>query len=100
MDEDHALNPEGRKRLLAQLGNMVKSGRVTETEAAQLRAAIDDDTFDKTVQGIRIRHAEAHLDAAVEGGQMTHEEANAHLEKLRSGEHPRSLRAHLRRLIP
>jgi hypothetical protein len=98
VDEDHPFGAEGRARLIKQLDKMVESGRVTETEAARLRAAGDSDEFDDAARDIRVRHAGAHLTAAVEGGDMTQEEANAHLESLKDGEHPRSLRAHLRKL--
>jgi len=69
MNEDHQLGARARERLLEQLGRMVETGRVTETEAARLRAATDSDEFDDAARDIRVRHAGAHLDAAVEGGQ-------------------------------
>ena len=100
MNEDHQLDAKGRERLLKQLDKMVASGRVTETEAARLRTAAGSDEFDSASRDIRVRHARAQLNAAVEGGQMTQEEADAHLEGLKRGEHSRSLRAHLRRLLP
>ena len=100
MNEGHQLDAKGRERLLKQLDKMVASGRVTETEAARLRAAAGSDEFDQAAREIRVRHAGEHLNAAVEGGQMTQEEANAHLEGLRRGEHSRFLRAHLRSLLP
>jgi polyhydroxyalkanoate synthesis regulator phasin len=100
VNEDHQLDATGRERLLKQLDKMVASGRVTETEAAQLRAARDSDEFDQAARDIRVRHAREHLNAAVEGGQMTQQEANSHLEGLKRGEHSRSLRAHLRSLLP
>lgn len=99
-EEDHQLGPKGRERLLKQLDKMVASGRVTETEAARLRAATHPDEFDNAARDIRVRHAGAHLTAAVQSGGMTQEEASAHLESLKNGEHPRSLRAHLRSLLP
>jgi outer membrane protein TolC len=100
VNEDHQLDATGRERLLKQLDKMVASGRVTETEAAQLRAARDSDEFDQAARNIRVRLAREHLNAAVEGGQMTQQDANSHLEGLKRGEHSRSLRAHLRSLLP
>jgi polyhydroxyalkanoate synthesis regulator phasin len=99
VNEDHQLDENGRERLLKQLDKMVASGRVTENEAARLRAATGSDEFDNAARDIRVRHAREHLNAAVEGGQMTEEEANAHLEGLKRGEHSRSLRAQLRSLL-
>ena len=74
MTEDHELGQKERERLLKQLDKMVESGRVTETEAAQLRTAADPGEFDRAVRAIRVRHER--------------------------GEHPKSLRAHLRKLLP
>ncbi|MHB1533891.1 MAG: hypothetical protein ACYC1D_04605 [Acidimicrobiales bacterium] len=77
---------------------MVASGRVSEQEGERLRAAGGPDEFDAVVGEIRVRHAGARLDAAVAGGAMSQEEADANLARLRNGEHPRSLREHLRSL--
>ncbi len=95
---ENQTGPKSRERILERLDKMVASGRVTETEAARLRAAAEPDQFDEAVRGIRVRHAAARLEAAVEGGQMTQEEAAGYLERLRKGEHPRSLRTHLGKL--
>jgi hypothetical protein len=101
MSEDvNQIGPGRREKLLEGLDRMVESGQVTETEAARLRTAADPDEFENAVRGIRVRHAGAKMDAAVEGGNMTQEEANANLARLEAGEHPRSLRAHLRKLPP
>jgi hypothetical protein len=77
---------------------MVRSGQITAEEATDLRAATDADDYQAAVVRIRTRHARARLDAAVEAGKMTHAEANANLEQLQTGEHPRGLRAHLRKI--
>jgi hypothetical protein len=100
MGEDREPRAKSRKRLLGQLDQMVKAGRVTETEAARLRAARNAGDFDETVREIRVRHAGAHLAEAIESGEMIQAEADAHLAGLRNGEHPRSLRARLRALRP
>ncbi len=97
-DLENEKGPKSRARILERLDKMVASGRVTETEAARLRAAVDANQFDEAVRGIRVRHAGARLDAAVEGGQMTQAEAAGYLERLKKGEHPRSLRTHLTNL--
>jgi len=102
MDEElgNQSGPAGRKRLIESLDRMVKAGRVTEQEAAQLRGAVEPDEFDSAVRKIRVRHAGPRLAAAVESGKMTAEEANDLLARLEKGEHPKGLRAHLRRLVP
>jgi len=84
-------------RLLARLDHMVERGRVTEAEAAALRAAGDPSAVDAAVGAIRLRHASPKLVEAVEQGAMSEGEVEAFRERLRRGEHPRSLRAHLRR---
>ena len=89
---------KNRSRLLERLDRMVASGQVTDTEAAQLRAAETEDEFDAAVTAIRTRHAGARLRAAVDDGHMSEEEAEANLARIRAGEHPRGLRALLGRL--
>jgi len=84
-----------RKRLVDQLDKMVESGKVTEDEAKRVRAASGPAEFDDVTRDISVRHAKARLDAAVEDGGMSQEEADGFLSRLRNGEHPRSLRAHL-----
>jgi hypothetical protein len=90
--------PKNRERLLERLEHMVGSGQVTAEEATDLRAAANDEDFDAAVVRIRTRHARVRLDAAVEAGQMTQAEASANLEQIKKGEHPRGLRAHIRKI--
>lgn len=98
MKDDFATGPKSQERILPRLDKMVASGRVTETEAAGLRAAGQPEEFEAAVRSIRLRHAGARLDAAVEGGQMTRQEADGYRDRLAKGEHPRSLRTHLTNL--
>jgi hypothetical protein len=98
MNDDFApTTPKNRKRLLERLDHMVRSGQVTEEEATDLRAATNDEDYDAAIVRIRTRHAKARLDAAVQAGQMTQAEANANLDEIQRGMHPRGLRAHLRK---
>ncbi|MBJ7608865.1 MAG: hypothetical protein JF887_05475 [Candidatus Dormibacteraeota bacterium] len=94
-DFENPTEPKSRERIVQRLDKMVASGRVTETEAARLRAAAEPDQFDEAVRSIRVRHAGVRLDAAVESGEMTQEEADGYLTRLKQGEHPRGLRSHL-----
>jgi hypothetical protein len=89
---------KNRDRLLQQLDHMLDSGQVTVEEATALRAATSAEDYEAAMIKIRTRHAQARLDAAVEAGQMTQAEANANIEQLQKGEHPRGLRAHLRKI--
>ena len=84
------------ERILQQVDSMVASGRITEGEAAELRATAGTPRFHAVVGAIRARHAGAHLDAAVAAGDMSQAEADADLARLRRGEHPQGLRATLR----
>ena len=84
------------QRIIEQMDKMVESGRITEEEAAQLRATEGTADFEAAVGAVRARHAGAHVEAAIADGEMSQEEADAYLERLRSGEHPEGLRARLR----
>ena len=83
-------------RVLAQLHKMVQAGRITEDEAARLRAAAGTSEFDRVMGEIRARHASSRLEAAVRSGEMTEDEATHHLERIEQGEHPSGLRSRLR----
>ncbi|MGH9077646.1 MAG: hypothetical protein ACRDY0_09390 [Acidimicrobiales bacterium] len=91
---------ENGGRLLERLDRMVEKGQVTAEEAGRLRAAETDGDFDAAVVAIRGRHAGVRLSAAVDAGQMSQAEDDANLERIRRGEHPRGLRAHVARLAP
>ena len=86
-----------RNGLLKQLDRLLASGRLTTAEADRLREATNQDEFNAAARDISLRHAQAQLDAAVEAGELTKEEARIQLEALRSGEHRRTLRGHSRR---
>jgi hypothetical protein len=85
------------ERLLEQLDSMVESGRITHDEAARLRATEGTPEFDAVVGAIRARHAGAHMESAIAEGDMSREEADGYLDRLRGGEHPEGLRARLRK---
>jgi polyhydroxyalkanoate synthesis regulator phasin len=85
------------ERITEQVDKMVKSGRITEEEAARLRATEGTVDFDAAVGAIRARHASAHVEGAIAEGEMSQEEADGYLERLRNGEHPEGLRARLRK---
>jgi hypothetical protein len=84
------------RRMLDRLDSMVAAGRITSEEAAQLRAAEGSPGFDDVVARIRARHAQAHTDPAVAEGRMSHEEADALLERVLAGEHSAELRKQVR----
>jgi polyhydroxyalkanoate synthesis regulator phasin len=94
-EPDDTTGVNRRRRLLEQLDSMVGSGRVTDEEAARLRAAHGAEEFDEVVRDISVRHARLRLDTAVEDGSLSQEEAARFIERLQAGEHPRSLRARL-----
>ena len=51
------------ERIIQQVDRMVAAGRITEEEAAELRATEGTPGFDAVVGAIRARHAGAHLQA-------------------------------------
>lgn len=89
-----------RAQLLDNLDKMVAAGRVTKVEAERLRAAAKPGDFDDAARDIRRRHVTAKVDAAVEDGSLSNQEAEAILERLQNGEDPRFLRGLRRRLRP
>jgi polyhydroxyalkanoate synthesis regulator phasin len=89
-----------QERIIEQVEKMVRSGRITEEEAEQLRATEGTADFDSAVGDIRARHAEAHMEGVIAQGEMSQEEADGYLVRLRDGEHPEGLRARLRKHRP
>jgi polyhydroxyalkanoate synthesis regulator phasin len=85
-----------QERIIGQLDKMLESGRITPEEADLLRATEGTTEFEGAIASIRARHAAAHMEGAVAKGDMTREESDAYLERLRKGEHPEGLRARLR----
>jgi polyhydroxyalkanoate synthesis regulator phasin len=84
------------QRIIEQIDTTVAAGRITEDEAQHLRATEGTADFAAAVGAIRARHAGAHMKSAIAEGEMTQQEADAYLERLRQGEHPEGLRARLR----
>ena len=84
------------QRMMERLDAMVSIGRITDEEAAQLRAAHGTPAFDEVVAGIRARHAQAHTDPAVADGRMSQDDADGLLERVRAGEHTAELRKQVR----
>jgi len=84
------------ERILQQLDKMVGSGQMTPQEAERLRGAQGKPEFEAVVLDVRLRHAGERLHAAVSAGQMSQQEADDQLDRLRRGEHPKGLRARLR----
>ena len=79
------------------MDRLVASGRVTPQEAVRLQAEDPAETASALAE-IRVRHARAVLDAAVEAGEIDPSEVHALLDRLRSGEHPAELRTRINRL--
>jgi hypothetical protein len=94
---DEARSRRWPVRVPRRLDKLVASGRITAREAEHLRAGAPEEV-DGAVVGIRVRHAGARLDAAVAAGELSREEADSILDRLRAGEHSPELRARLNRL--
>jgi hypothetical protein len=84
------------KRLMQSAERLVKSGRLSSEEAIRLRAADDAGEADAVVSDIRVRHAQASLQAAVEEGAISSEDAEGLLARVRAGEHSAALRSHIK----
>jgi polyhydroxyalkanoate synthesis regulator phasin len=89
-----------QERIIEQVDKMVRSGRISEGEAERLRATEGTADFEAAVGDIRARHAKAHMEGAIAQGEMSQEEADGYLVRLRDGEHPDGLRARLRKHRP
>ena len=87
---------EEQQRVLRQLDRMVAAGRVTAQEAERLRSARDPAAFESVLAEIRVRHAGASLEAAVQAGELTAAEAEDLRHRIGHGDHPRGLRRQLR----
>jgi polyhydroxyalkanoate synthesis regulator phasin len=96
---DNHGQPRSRARVLERLDAMVASGRITQEEAARVRAAEESGEFDVAVREIRLRHARARLDQVVEDGRVTKAEADALRERLNKGDDPRIVRSLGRRAV-
>ena len=94
---DHSRH-EGRRRA-GRVDKMLAAGRITEAEAARVRAAADDETLDDAIREIRGRHVRGWLVAAVADGRVDEDDVSDALERLDRGEDPRSIMA-LRRRRP
>jgi polyhydroxyalkanoate synthesis regulator phasin len=84
-------------RIITQLDKMVQTGQMTADEAQSIRNAEGTPEFEEALLDVRLRHAATRLDGAVADGEMTREEADGQLQRLRDGEHPKGLRARLGR---
>lgn len=91
------VNQRSAGRLFGRLEKMVAAGRITDEEAARLRAAAESGDLDAEVGRIRRGHVHAKVEAAVEEGSLTAAEAEKVLEQVENGAHPRVLRTLLRR---
>ncbi len=71
---------------------LVKAGRLTEEDAARLRAVEETDELHDVAREIQLRHARKRVGEAVQEGILTEEEARTSLDRLADGEDPRFLR--------
>lgn len=94
---DSPLTPRAYKAVLKGLDRLVRSGRMTEEEAARIRDAPDASALQEAVLAVRVRHAGGAVDAAVADGSMTSEEGTDILRRIGQGEHSHGLRALLHR---
>ena len=90
--EDHLPYGDG-PGFAARVEKMLASGRISEDEAARVRAAVaSGGDVDGAVGQIRLRHAQEWVAAAIGDGRMTQAEADDVLARLAGGEDPRTVR--------
>lgn len=89
--ESHSWLKRG-PNLLRRVDKLVEAGRLTDEEAARLRAAEATGDLEDVAREIRLRHARARVSEAVREGLLTEAEARASLDRLANGEDPRFLR--------
>jgi polyhydroxyalkanoate synthesis regulator phasin len=82
-------------RIVKQLDKMVARGELTDAEASQLRITEGTPAFEHAMAAVRARHAAERMAPAVAAGEMTQQEADAYLDRIRAGEHPAGLRSRL-----
>jgi hypothetical protein len=87
-------------QVLQRLDKLVGAGRITEEDAALLRAAAETGGLDEALQDIRLRHAKARVSVAVSTGRLGGDEAGVILERLDRGEDPRIVLGVGRKLRP
>ena len=82
--------------LLRRVEKMLDAGRITDAEAADVRAALETgQNPDIAVRDIRRRHARAWLASAVQRERLSEADARAALAAIERGEDPREvLRLH------
>lgn len=88
-----------REAFLRRVEKMLAAGRITEEEAARVRAEATEGGggAGASVIAIRLRHAREWLERQVAGGHMTQEEADEALDRLGRGEDPSVIRQVRRR---
>jgi polyhydroxyalkanoate synthesis regulator phasin len=99
-DQEDVSGSASGRRVTDQADKMVRSGRITAEEAADLSAAAETGDTERVIRDIRLRHAGARVNAAVAQGAMSREEGDGFLDRVRAGEHSRRLRSHLAQFRP
>jgi hypothetical protein len=84
------------EQLVARIEKMLAAGRITEDEAARVRAA-ETGTIDDVVREIQLRHAREWRAAAVAEGRVSERDAAEALDRLERGDDPDAIRALRRR---
>ncbi|MFN2608770.1 MAG: hypothetical protein ABR511_12915 [Acidimicrobiales bacterium] len=89
---DHGAHWRRGRGLESRLEKMVAAGRVTEAEAAAVRAADAAGDAEPAIRRIQARHATEWINAAVDKGRLSRVEADEALARLDRGEDPALLR--------
>lgn len=80
-----------------QLAHMQATGKLTAEEVLALETG-NPDQEETVMRGVRARHAAARLEAAVDAGTVSEEEAADLIQQVSHGGHSRQLRARINKL--
>jgi hypothetical protein len=80
-----------------QLAHLKTNGHLTPEEVLALESG-DPDQGDAAMRGMRARHASDRLEAAVNAGTISEQEAADLIQQVRHGGHSRQLRARINKL--
>ena len=80
-----------------QLAHLRATGKLTTEDVLALESG-DSEQNDTVMRGVRARHARARLEAAVDAGSVSEEEAADLIQQVKHGYHSRQLRARINKL--
>ena len=90
-DPDNDARQRRDARFVERVPQMVDAGRLTEEEAAEVRAASESGAPDGVAQVMRLKHGRERIQEALRDGVVDQDEARELLQRLESGADPQFL---------